>query len=367
MKHTSVKSNATWFGVKLLSLVGTIFLTLVACDTSSNPTPPEPSGDATPPSIVSITPTHGAIGVTKDSNIIITFSEAMDQARTEQAFQAAEIPGFSFSWNADETVLTVDPASNLEYTFDGKVYNFSLSTGATDLAGNVLQGAPVGSSFLMLVLNKVSLFSVASADGTLRDGDGAINPAASCDEETICVGDSGAVATENESYLGFLSFDLSSLPENLTEIVEAELRVTQTQTDFNGGSPYTDLGNLLWDHVFYDVLDADDFAIPALTASGQLLSASAANESKTTEVTSALQDDWENRAARDNRSQYRLRFTEETDNNGDTDVAFFTSGEGVSTKPRLEITYLTIENSGDACCLDARNNPQSIALRAVRR
>jgi hypothetical protein len=344
-----VKLNKQLF--KLLSLVGVIVLTGVGCDNSTN-VPPPPSGDTAAPSIVSITPKNGAVGVTKDSNIVITFSEAMDKVRTEQAFQSADIPGFSFSWNEDGTVLTVDPSSDLVYTFSGNTYSFSLNAGATDVAGNALQDAPVGSSFAMLVLNQLDLYSVASADGSLRDTDGAINPNASCAGEAICVGDSGINGElDNSSYLGFLSFDFSDLPETLIEIVEAQLSVRQTDTT---GSPYTDLGDLLWDHVFYDVLDADDFAIAAI-ASGQILSTDATNNTKTTDVTSAVQDDWDKRTERGNRSQYRLRFTEETDNDGSTDVAFFTSGEGVSNKPRLEITYLTVENSGGGgCCVEAQ-------------
>jgi hypothetical protein len=343
MKHLSVKLNKQL--LKLLSLVGIIVLVLVGCDNSSPnvpPPPPTPSGDTTAPSIVSVIPKNGAVGVTKDSNIVITFSEAMDKARTEQAFQAADIPGFSFSWNEDGTVLTVDPSSDLVYAHcTGQVYNFTLSAGATDLAGNTLQAAPVGSSFTTLVRNSRLLYSVASEDGTLRDADGAINPNANCAGDSICVGDSGINGPlDNSTYQGFLSFDLSGLPETLVDIVGANLSIYQDNTN---GPAYTDLGTLLWDHVFYDVLDADDFAIPALTASGQILSGDASNGNKTTEVTVAVVDDWNNRAARNNRSQYRLHFTEETDNDGVTDVAFFVSGEGVSDtqKPRLRVTYLS--------------------------
>jgi hypothetical protein len=339
MKELSMTNpNTLWFGVKLLGLVVSLCLTLVACDTSSKPPPPEPSGDTTSPNIVSITPQNGVIGVTKDSSIVITFSEAMDQTRTEQAFSSTTLPGFSFSWNEGGTVLTVVPSSDLLYTFEGKVYSFSLSAGATDLSGNALQGAPISSSFTTLRQITIFLDSVALADGSLRDEDGAINPNASCAGEAICVGDSGINGPlDNSTYLGFLSFDLSSLPEALTEITAASLRITQTDTT---GAPYTDLGDLLWDHVFYDVLDANDVETPALAVSGQLLSADAGNGTKTTDATSAVQDDWAKREERGKRSQYRLRLAEETDNDGSTDVAFFTSGEGVSNRPRLSITFL---------------------------
>jgi hypothetical protein len=335
MKDLSLKLNRQL--LKLLSLVGIIVLIVVSCDNSTN-VPPTPSGDTTAPSIVSITPHNGVIGVTKDSSIVITFSEAMDKTRTEQAFSSTTLPGFSFSWNEDGTVLTVVPSSDLLYSFEGKVYSFSLSAGATDLSGNALQGAPISSSFTTLRQITVFLDSVAPADGSLRDEDGAINPPASCAGESICVGDSGINGPlDNSTYLGFLSFDLSSLPEALTEITAASLRITQTNTT---GAPYTDLGDLLWDHVFYDVLDANDAGTPALAVSGQLLSADAGNSTKTTDATSAVQNDWSNRAERGKRSQYRLRFAEETDNDGSTDVAFFTSGEGVSNRPRLSITFL---------------------------
>jgi hypothetical protein len=334
MKDKVNNPNLSWLSVKLLSLLGTIFLTLVACDNSSN-TPP-PSGDTTSPSIVSITPNNGAIGVTNDSTIVISFSEAMDKTRTEQAFGSTTLPGFGFSWNADGTVLTVVPSSDLIYTFGGNVYSFSFSAGATDLAGNALQGAPVGSSFTTLRQITLSFESVASEDGTVRD-DGFINPGITCNAETICVGDSSV--GPDASFMGFLSFDLSSLPEDLTQLVAANLRVYQHGT-YQDSAPYTDLGPLLWDHVFYDVLDVDDTTIPALTSSGQVLSANASNGYKTTEVTSAVQDDWAKREERGRRSQYRLRFTEETDDDGIADIALFSPGEGLSNRPRLSVTFL---------------------------
>lgn len=56
--------------------------------------------DTTAPTIASISPDRMDEGVYEDEAIVIQFSEAMDKAQTQAAFQSADIPGVTFSWNA---------------------------------------------------------------------------------------------------------------------------------------------------------------------------------------------------------------------------------------------------------------------------
>ena len=74
--------------------------------------------DTTRPTIVSVSPANGATGVRANANIVVTFSEPMDPVRRlRTAYQSADIPnaGVTFGWSADDTVLTIDPNSDLLY------------------------------------------------------------------------------------------------------------------------------------------------------------------------------------------------------------------------------------------------------------
>ena len=71
--------------------------------------------DTTPPTIISIEPPDGATGVEFEENIVITFSEKMDQVATQNAFQSDISSELTFNWNAEGTVLTIDPAGGFVY------------------------------------------------------------------------------------------------------------------------------------------------------------------------------------------------------------------------------------------------------------
>ena len=63
----------------------------------------------------------------------------------------------------------------------------------------------------------------------------------------------------------------------------------------------------------------------------------------TKDVLSAVQDDLTKRGERSNRSQYRLRFPLETDNDGVADQVYFSAGEAFpeQEQPLLKLSYLT--------------------------
>lgn len=67
--------------------------------TPTTPTTPTPEPDTTPPTVVSISPANGATAIESDANIIITFSEGMDQAATEAAYQSADLPTSEVSFS----------------------------------------------------------------------------------------------------------------------------------------------------------------------------------------------------------------------------------------------------------------------------
>ncbi len=134
---------------------------------------------------------------------------------------------------------------------------------------------------------------------------------------------------------GFVSFDLSTIPSG-ANIISATLRIFQRSVE---GTPYTDLGNLIVDHVdFGDILDSTDFNITPLQANIGILSTNSTIEWKELNVTTAVKDDLSNGRIH---SQFRLRFPNDTDNDQSSDyVTFWASDYSDPTyHPQLVITY----------------------------
>ncbi|WP_192930894.1 Ig-like domain-containing protein [Deinococcus sp. AJ005] len=314
-----------------IALLLTTALSLAACGGGGTPTP-DPA-DTTAPSVVSITPASGATGVAKDANIVVTFSEKMNQAATQAAYQSTDLPAASvtFSWNAGGTALTINPNADLAYTALGKTYSFSLSTTATDIAGNALPAT--NSNFKTFKQITTTLSSTPALDGRVRsDGEVVTN------DGSLYIGDSATVG--NATYRSYLSFDLAGLPAALTSanILAANLTVNQYAV---AGSPYTDLdvgaSDLMLDHVNYGTsLTAADFDPTVYSNQGDIISSPTLGN-YTKSVLSALKDDRTNSRVR---SQYRLRFAKLTDGDGNADIAYLRSGDSATDKPSLVVTYL---------------------------
>lgn len=92
------------------------------------PTPPP----TTPPTIIGNTPTGSNVPV--NTQITVTFSEAMNQASAQSAFSTSSATTGSFSWSGN--TMTYTPSSYLAYSTS---YTVTIGTGAKDLAGNNLQ------------------------------------------------------------------------------------------------------------------------------------------------------------------------------------------------------------------------------------
>ena len=116
----------------------------------AGPDSPDARPDTTAPTVVSITPTNGAKGISKESNVVIAFSERMDPTKTLAAYSSTDLPAASvtFTWSTDGTRLTIDPKADLTYQADtapstaqAKSYAFSIATSAADSAGNTLATA----------------------------------------------------------------------------------------------------------------------------------------------------------------------------------------------------------------------------------
>lgn len=135
---------------------------------------------------------------------------------------------------------------------------------------------------------------------------------------------------------GFLSFSLNDIPAGST-IEKAILRIYQTRTK---GNPYAADNSLIVDHLDYGItLDDADYNRAALTSNIGTITKNAVLEWKDLEVTSAVKND---RAGGRTRSQFRLRFSSETDGNGTEDIAYSEAAENTESTgniPQLVIQY----------------------------
>jgi hypothetical protein len=136
----------------------------------------------------------------------------------------------------------------------------------------------------------------------------------------------------------FFSFGLAGIPDDAT-IKAASLELYQTN-DY--GSPFTDLGNVVVDHMDYGAtLDGGDYNMPALVSNIGILSDNASEEYKILDVTMYVQTDC---SAGREYSQYRVRFSMHDNNNdGARDSVSFTDAEdsccSTGNLPKLVVLY----------------------------
>lgn len=330
-------------------------LSLSACG-GSNPAPPPPGpGDSVPPSIVSVTPASSSTGVAKDANIVVTFSEAMNQASAQAAFQSADLGNSTISWDASGKIMTVNPNADLVYTSTGKSYSFQITNTATDSAGNALSN-PTSASFKTFRQLTATLPVRASTVGEISNTF-AVNSVAA----DIRVGDQA----NNTSRRGFVGFDLSGLPAGLdpNNVVAARVRMYVNSPIV--GKPFTDLfqscsGNfclfkgksVAMEHVFYgNTIAGSAYGIMPLTTDVRGLTdetpcastifcvfAGTTTGWNASDISSWLKDDLVNRAARGNLSEVRLSFPKDT--NGDSSADYIALSNSGATKAQLVVTYL---------------------------
>lgn len=274
--------------------------------------------DTTPPHIVSITPENGATKLKADEGVIvITFSEPMDKTKTETAFSlegSSETNGAPiFSWSADGTVLTIDPKAKQATgddpaTVEAKPFAYALTTAATDLAGNPLEEGVSAAFTLYRLISYRATFGTANTDyGNASDG-------STTRYSFIEAGFSAA----SKEVRGFLTFDITTLPDDLDEIQDATLKTGLR--DIRAGQPFDKLGDMLIEHVSFDKVDGTHFD-DAYRQLGVLIPATPAPELDqrfTKDVTVAVREDFQKRDERNHRSQYRIRFAAPT---GDYDTA----------------------------------------------
>lgn len=327
MSQSCERSRSKW----LLCL--SVASVLVACGAVEPmpDLPPDaaiPSVDSVAPRVVSSTPAPSAIGVAADDVIVIEFSEAMDSRSVVAAYQSTDLPlsDVAVRWDARSERMTLSPMSPLAYavgvggdpsTVTARTYTLTIGAGATDVAGNPLE-APYTLVFSTKKRMRTTAPTVGDMTRVARAG------VLLSEANPMWMGDNGS----NETYQSFLTFDLQRVPLGF-EIESAQI---EGQQQAPTGVPYS-MGAVMTDHITYAAVAQAPASLPLATVGPW--STDATLEAKQITVTDAVRDDAAQRQARGYRSQFRLRFEQPSNRNGNVDVAVF-----AKTSFALSIVYL---------------------------
>lgn len=297
------------------------------------PDAPEPTPVNEAPYVVSLSPDEGDVGVRRDASIVVTFSEPMNEEATEAAFQINTImlcllPS-TLSWNDDATALTFDPCGLWKY---GDEIAVTVMNSAEDESG-LEMAADFESDFRILQQSTIKLRSVDAYDGYVYA------PNIQAQEHAVSEGQTFFVGTWSR---GFLTFDLSEMPQNAIDIEEAELRIKQKDHQ-DGAYETPGTGGLSVWTVHYGTLTNDDFnKAPNENPCGCEYGHTgwdATDGWKSQDVTILVQDDWAHADERDYLSQMRLAFAK-SNGQGSSISAEFHSGKGVGVaRPYILVTY----------------------------
>ncbi|WP_456414733.1 Ig-like domain-containing protein [Oceanithermus profundus] len=304
-------------------------LALVACG---------PQG-AAPPQVLSFYPPDGYHGFRRGEAVAIAFSEPMDAAATEAAFQLLDPHGapvaVTFTWEDGGRRLRAAPTDPVAYSPDDQYlnYRYLLSTGARSQQGVALE-AGLDVTFSTLRTLTVVRDSVAALDGAVSARGFVYNdPNDPSLYTTARTGDTAA----DIGVRSFFAFDLNGLTFDPSDVAFARLSLYNNAVY---GAPFgpAALGNLIPERVEYlddGSLDAGDYAAEAAAGADPVVAW------PTGEAVEVAVGDWVRSAmsAGDRYLQVRLRFEQESDNDGNEDSVNPTTGEHGDRPPRLEIGH----------------------------
>ena len=159
------------------------------------------------PYVESCSPVDGSEAYTT-SEIVITFSEAMNTSATEGAFDLTDGSGSvsgTFDWNVEDTMLTFTPDAALT----AGTCDVTVGTGAEDLVGNGIE-AEYSSSFTAIELfsREVNVTNSSTVPGT---------------HKMIWTGDQFSIAYQGDNTkLWYIGFTLSGTRASVSDHFEAD-------------------------------------------------------------------------------------------------------------------------------------------------
>jgi hypothetical protein len=125
--------------------------------------------DVTPPVVLSTSPSNGAVDVLVNSNITVTFSEAMNAATITGSTITLKVTATSapvagaVTYNATTNVATFTPTAALPGSTG---YTVTVTTGVKDVAGNSM-GSAFTSSFTTADITPPTVISTSPASGSV--------------------------------------------------------------------------------------------------------------------------------------------------------------------------------------------------------
>jgi hypothetical protein len=271
--------------------------------------------DTTPPTVVSVSPPHGATGVPSGTNIVITFSEPMNTMATEAAYESADVPAnaVAMTWSADRRVLTIDPNAPLTYasgadptSVTARTYAFTITTAARDAAGNSLAQAY---NWSIRTLRRIvhTLRPVISTD---RPSDyWAFSRVQGLPMGALCPAPVKVGAWPGPYlWVGIIAFQIAPLPAGVVDFESVSLSATQGAAV---GSPFALAGNILAEHIPPVPINQGLTATEINTGQQALreLGVFSANSNvgpRSVDALAALETDYLSRAALNNTSTFRL-------------------------------------------------------------
>ncbi len=281
------------------------------------------TGTAVAPTILEVLPEDGAVGVAADEPIVVRFSEPMDKAATQAAYQSADIPAgaVTFSWNDAGDELTISPNDPLAYaegtsatTTDALNYTFTMTSAAESEDGVSLED-DTQASFSTLRRLSLSYSQDTDLSGRVRDLGGSLLLAGS-----YSLGDNSI----NDTGRGFVTFDVSSLPEGPVTVEDANLHARFTSVQ---GNPFIDLGAVVYQQINYGVFNDALFDLEPIGSASGLFS-TINDDEVDRDVTDIAATAVGDPGTFGERVQFRFRwiFTE-TDNDGQSDGVTLIAGD----------------------------------------
>ena len=278
------------------------------------PPPPQPPGQATNPS-----PATGATNVAINADLSWT---AGTGATSHDVYFGTTSPG---TFRGNQTGTTFDTgtmannttyywridAKNAQGTTTGVVWSFTTTSGGTT----------------------VTLYCPAAEDGYMRESTETSNVGGFVSaSNALRVGDTNAKLQQ----IGVISFDTSTIPDGAT-ITSATVSIARTGVT---GDPSV-LGSLVVDikNGYYGTLTTPeiiDFEAASSATSVATLPYPTVNN---TYVSSTLNSSGLANINKTGRTQFKIRFTTDDDNDTTNDYLSIGDGGTANYKPKLEVTY----------------------------
>jgi hypothetical protein len=250
-------------------------------------------------------------------------SEARSQGRVDGGLAAGQTTIVTARWTPQDAYTRLSTVARVDINNE---------VAETDKSNNEL------SAVIQVLAGTGGPGSITSTSDAELDGYRANNGTGSKNQDVLVGNGELASGFGELVWRGFMSFDISGIPAGAI-IDSAELRFYQAKV---GGDPYGKLGSLVLEHVDYgDRLSETAFGTPALGATKlpPQMNAGAWYVVSGPTVISWVQADLAN--GRD-KAQFRLRWEQETDGDGQEDYAGVESGNnffGTGNLPVLTVNY----------------------------